>query len=157
LKATVDVDVVGTRGQPRILFVREAEAPTPFVVGGYVRDRTGLIGQRIEVRLQLFQAKAHVNRFGVADHVEIVHAGVNDATSVFVGDVGFAEIPLVRHRPVKNPSAARYRGDAKPRKKLLQVPEGLSNALARQAAVEWKKVPHPCPHAVSQRRIIGFI
>src|SRR3569833_240853 len=68
----VDMHTVSPALQPGALVVREAETPTPTIVGRDVRYCVRLLRKREQVLLQLIQGQPGINGFRVADHVQIV-------------------------------------------------------------------------------------
>src|SRR5688500_17655539 len=89
------------------LRMSETESPPASIVRGYVRDRIGLVRQRVEMWLELGQGHPFVNRRRVADHVKVALREVDNAAALFILYVRAPDVPLVGHRPVECPRARR--------------------------------------------------
>jgi hypothetical protein len=90
--------------QVSTLFVGKTKAPASCVVGCDIRDRIRLIGQRMQVSVELRQVEPLVYRLRVTDNVKIVDLEVDDPQTSFVGDEPIADVPFIGNNPIEGGS-----------------------------------------------------
>ncbi len=70
------IDAVRQRGEP---VMRHAEAPAFGVIGRAIGDQIGLVGQRVNVRLQLGERQPRAHRRAVIQHMQRMGLEIDDA------------------------------------------------------------------------------
>ena len=127
------------------LGVRQAEAPPPLVVRGDVRDRGGLVDQRVQVRLELGQRHGGVDRDRVADDVQVVLLEIDDPVAVLVKDVGIPDAPLGRHGPIEGTGAGGHLVDLQG-EVLAEDAERLAHTVPGDAPGDREQAPRERVH-----------
>lgn len=125
-KVGVDDNTVSAGPKRLALPLGNAEAPSPAVIGGHIGNGIGLVGQRIEVRLQFVTFQPDIGRLGISDEVKIVLSKIHDPVAVTVEDIGIPDRPFVRYRPVEGLRARRDRTKGEPRQFFPDPRQGLA-------------------------------
>ena len=89
--------------------------------------------------VQFFERHRPIDRFRIADHVQVVLAEIDDPLALLVLHVGVANVPLVRHDPVETLGARRHFVDRQLRQPLAEQPQRFPHAVAGQAAADGKQ------------------
>src|SRR6185369_6661862 len=109
-----------------------------FVVGGNIRNSRRLLRKRVEVLIKFFPGKTPVDRDAVTDHMQVVFLKIDHPVTASVGNVCVMNVPLRRNGPIKNLRSGRhfmsFEGDA-----FAKDCQGLANAVAGNAATDWKE------------------
>ena len=127
------------------LLVLHAESPRLRVVGRAVRDEVRLVGERVDVLLQLGQGHACVDRHAVAHDVEVAVREVDDAAPTGILDVGVSDVPFLRDGPVEDLGARRdlmqLQGDP-----FADPAKGLADPVAGDAPADREQLLHEPEH-----------
>jgi hypothetical protein len=91
-----------------------------------------------------------MNRCAVVQHVQVARARIDDAAAAAIFDVGVADVPFARDRPVEDLGAGR---DFKSlsRDVLSDQVERLAQPVARDAAADRVELRHQRVHATTHR------
>lgn len=130
----------------------EAETPGAVVVARHVRDRIGLVRQRVQMLLQILKTQLNVDWSRVAHDVKIAVRPIRDDLSGRAYQSSPADIPFIRNLPVENLSSGgnlmnRQFGEA-----LLQDSEGFTNAVSCDAS--WDR-PQALSEVVSKLPLVA--
>jgi hypothetical protein len=136
LETCVDADLVGVVGHGLALALRETEAPVLRVVGRAVGDPVGMLGERVQMGLELAAREpARRDRRAVAHDVEVRVPQVDHAPPAPILDPGVREVPLPGHRPIEGGGSGGHlealEGDL-----LADDPERLAHPVAGDRATE---------------------
>ena len=121
--------------EPRALVLGEAEAPGLLVVRRAIGNPVGMLGQAVQVRLELRAREAAAHRRAVAHEMQVVAAEVDEPLAFRARDPGVAHAPFPRHGPIENRGAGRHlvHGQRDP---LAQRLQRGAHAVAGEAAAE---------------------
>ena len=107
--------------------------------------RSRLVGERVDVLLQLGQGHPCVHRNAVAHDVEVAVREIDDAATVRILDVRVADVPFLRDGPVEDLRAARdlveLQGDP-----LADPTQGLADPVPGDAPADREQLLHEPEH-----------
>ena len=107
--------------------------------------RSGLLGQRMDVLLQLRQGHPRFDRCAVTHDVKVVVAEVHDAPPVRIVDVSLADVPFLRNRPIEDASARRDLVHVE-RDPLADAMKRLADPVSGDAAAKGEQLRHEVGH-----------
>ena len=101
-EGAVDADLVLRVCQLLLLTLRHAESPAFLVIRGDVGNPVGLLGLGVDMFQQFLAAHHLMNRHGVAKHMEVAVAEVDNGFTIFPTYPTASDIPLFGHGPIKH-------------------------------------------------------
>jgi hypothetical protein len=112
---------------------RMGETKTPIfaIIRCAIRNPVRLIGQAVEMRVQLGKRHDRIDWQAVLDNVEVVGPEMHDARAVLARDISIADVPLARRGPIKEQSPLRNLIDSE-RDIKLEDRERLPHAAAKK-------------------------
>ena len=108
LKARVDDHLIYFVLQLFELAVGHAESPFLSIVRGTIRDEVGLFRQGVKVLPKLCERYVLAHGNTVAHDVEVRPGKVDNFFAAAVLDIGIANVPLARDRPIEDGSSRWY-------------------------------------------------
>src|SRR5262245_49264996 len=108
LKARVDHHFICFILQFFELAVGHAESPLLSIVRGTIRDEVGLFREGMKVLLKLYERYVLAHRNTIAHNVEVRAGKVDNFFTAAILDIGIANVPLARDRPIEDGSSRRY-------------------------------------------------
>src|SRR5262249_741706 len=117
--------------------MRHAKSPVLGIIGGAIRNEVGLLRERVDVLTKLRERHVPVHGDTVAHDVQVRPGKVNDFFAAAILDIGVANVPLARDRPIKDLCARRHLMvlELNVRTNFTQ---GLSYAITGDAAADGK-------------------
>ena len=89
--------------------------------------------------------------------MQVMLPKIHDTPSAFIGNVGVAYGPLLRHRLVKGLRAGGDFVNLQLRQQILDIPQRVPNAFAGEAARDGKQIAHPSVHLLADVKIICHV
>ncbi len=153
----------GSETSPSLL--GQTEAPIRGIIRGDVRYRFGLLRQRMQTELQIFQLDPFIDGHRISDDMEVAGREIDDPASLLVFDIGFVNVPFGRDGPIESRAPRRDLVNLKPGKMFFEDRKGLPHPIARDASADreepggkrvteradvlsgrsHKEAPTPCP------------
>jgi hypothetical protein len=107
LKTRVDHHLIALVSQARKLTMGHAECPVLCIVGSSIGDKIRLIGQGMDMLLELAQRNPLSHRHAITHDMQIRAGKIDDFFALFVLDVGMANVPLARDGPIEDGGSRR--------------------------------------------------
>ena len=152
----VDLHLVFARLQAAAPLVGQAEAPVLLVVARPIGNQLRLIGQRVEVPLQLLELHLSAERDAVVEQVQVEAAGVGDHLAVRGEETRGADVPFRWHDPVEDLRSAGNLAKLE-RNDALQDAQRLANSVAGDAAADGIQVANQPVHFGAPRLSVDGI
>src|SRR5262249_3186977 len=114
-----------------------AKAPALLIIGSAIWDEIGLLGQRMDVGLELAQRQPRPHRDRIVQHMQHVFTKVDHPRARAVLDIGVRDVPLIWNGPVQHRRAG-WNLAALQRKHARDMVECFAYPVTSDRPANWK-------------------